>query len=147
MLKTELQSILSEEFDLRTYENTGLGVLTIGNSPMLPMVIVSNTKKNSLAINELATISDELFDVIIEFTSTEIEDREEEEEEDRYSVYFYDVDGDKWYLGYNTHTETYSNVHWSDYEEMDDYLTTEQVDNLPERYHPDSGFTDIENVN
>lgn len=147
MLKSELKDILSEKFSLNIYENEGLGVLTIGTSPMVPMIIISNTKKNSLAINELATVSDELFDRVIEFTTTEIEDREEEEEEDRYSVYFFDVDADKWYLGYNTHTGAYSNIHWSDYEEADDSLTGEQVANLPERYHPDNGFTDIESVN
>lgn len=145
MLKKELKQILEEEHDLSMYSNNtmGMDLTTIGNSPSMPLIIISNTKKNSMSINEMADISDDLFELVVEFTSTPTDEREEEEEEDRYSVFFLDFDNDKWYIEYNEHTTAYGTVHWSDYVAMDDSLTYEQVENLPDRYHPDNGFTKI----
>lgn len=112
-----------------------------------PVALVSNTYKNSMTTNEMSVIPDELFDVLIEYAKTPIDNRVEQK---FYKVTLKDISGATQIIGYDVDEDAYKtfpiDTLFVSETRVIFSLTQEQVDNLPAMYNPRMGFTTAEEV-
>lgn len=100
----------------------------------MPVAIVSNRVHNSMSTNESTYIQDSLFDAIVEYAKTPIEDRKDR----KFMVWFTNLDGEKRYIfktedGYGTCI-------------FERKMSSEEVNGLPDRYKPENGFTTLTEI-
>lgn len=148
MLTSEFKEEL-EDLGYKTTKMQAMGdcLLVVngeGTGMNIPLVIISNRAKNSFSTNEMSEISDELFELLVEYASTPVDERVDEEREPLFVVTFTGIDGEVTAIEVDEDGE-YSTVTQDDWDDIP-MLTQEEVDSLPTQYHPNKGFTKIKQV-
>lgn len=148
MLTSEFKEELADlGYKTTKMEAMGDCLLVVAKGGMkLPLVVMSNRAKNSFSTNEMSSISDSLFELLVEYASTPIEEREEveEEESNTYLVTFEDITGEQVAITTDS-SGNYITVlrgRWSE----TPVLTEEELDNLPDSYQESNGFVDVEQI-
>lgn len=147
MLTSEFKEEL-EDLGYKTTKMQAMGdclLVVAGSGMSIPLVVISNRAKNSFSTNEMSEISDDLFDLVVEYASTPIEEREEAEVEgDVFLVTYKDIQGETVAI---TTDESGDYILVSEWSEEIPALTEEQVDALPEKYQPMNGFVKARKLN
>lgn len=147
MLTSEFKEEL-EDLGYKTTKMQAMGdclLVVAGSGMSIPLVVISNRAKNSFSTNEMSEISDDLFDLVVEYASTTIEEREEAEVEgDVFLVTYKDIQGETVAI---TTDESGDYILVSEWSEEIPALTEEQVDALPEKYQPMNGFVKARKLN
>lgn len=147
MLTSEFKEELSDlGYKTTKMEAMGDCLLVVAKGGMaLPLVVMSNRAKNSFSTNEMSEISDDLFELVVDYASTPIEEREEVEVEgDVFLVTYKDINGETVAI---TTDESGNYVLVSEWSEVIPALTEEEVDALPEKYQPLNGFVKARKLN
>lgn len=147
MLTSEFKEEL-EDLGYKTTKMQAMGdclLVVAGSGMSIPLVVISNRAKNSFSTNEMSEISDDLFDLVVEYASTPIGEREEAEVEgDVFLVTYKDIQGETVAI---TTDESGDYILVSEWSEEIPALTEEQVDALPEKYQPMNGFVKARKLN
>lgn len=145
MLTSEFKEELGDlGYKTTKMEAMGDCLLVVGSGMGIPLVVISNRAKNSFSTNEMSNISDTLFELLVEYASTPIEEREVVEEEDVYLVTYKDINDETVAI---TTDESGDYVLVSEWSEEIPVLTEEEINALPEKYQPLNGFVEVEKLN